>query len=139
MPSINDALGGFVLPGITFNTAALSSSTAAAGQLSGTTPIMVMNNSGATPGTYTTRSATQMITDSGLQLGQTWWVILVNGQTTGTLTLAAGSGGTASGTLTVAPNTARLFIFQITGVTTPAFTVAGQAVSCTATALAFGV
>lgn len=135
MASSNDVPSGFSLPGVVFGTAALSSSVAAAGQLSGGT-LMVMNNSGGTPGTYTTRTAALMIADSGLQLGQIWWVLLVNGQGTGTLTLAGGSGVTAGGTLTVAANTARLFVFQMNSATT--LTAVGQAWSFTATALAFG-
>ncbi len=135
MASTNDAPFGFSLPGVVFNTAALSGSTAAAGQLSGSV-LMVMNNSGANPGTYTTRTPALMYSDGGIGVGSIWWVLIVNGQATGTLTLAGGVGVTASGTLTVVPITARLFVFQLTSLT--AATVVGQAWSFTATALAFG-
>ncbi len=135
MACIQDIVSGFLLPPVTFNTRALSSSTANAGELSGS-PLVVMNNSGATPGTYTTRTAALMVGDTNLLL---WWILLVNGQGTGTLTLAGGSGVTVAGTATVAPITARLFIAQVTNPATPTITITGQAISMTATALAFGV
>lgn len=139
MACIQDTQSGFLLPAIVLNTRALSSSTAAAGELSGAV-LMVMNNSGGTPGTYTSRTAAQMIADSGLALNSLWWILLVNGQGTGTLTLAGGSNVTVSGTATVATNTARLFTATVTGVgASPAITITGQAISCTATAFAFGV
>lgn len=136
MGCFNDAPGGFVLPGFTFNTAAMSSSTASAGWLTGTTPVLILNNSGATPGTLTTRTAAQMLADTALVVGQTWLVLLVNGQATGTLTLGGGSNVTISGTATVAANTARLYMGQVTSPTTISFTNLGW--SFTATALAFG-
>ncbi len=136
MASMQDVPSGFSLPGVTFNSASLSSTTAAAGQLSGAT-LMIMNNAGGTPGTYTTRTPALMYADGGISVGSIWWVLLVNGQGTGTLTLAGGVGVTASGTLTVLPITARLFVFQLTSLT--AATVVGQAWSFTATALAFAV
>src|SRR5947207_2845476 len=93
MASMNDILPGLCFPFTTqFTTAALNGSTAAAGDLTGAS-IVVMNNSNNNPGTYTTRTGTQMIADAGLQLGQTWLLILSNGQGTGTLTLAAGASG----------------------------------------------
>lgn len=140
MASVNDVLGGFSLPGITFNTAAFSSSTAAVGQLSGNTPIMILNNSGGTPGTLTPRTAAQMIVDSNLNLGQTWWLFLVNGQGTGVLTLGTATGVTVTGTATVAANTARLYVATVTSVTiaAPAINFANVGFSFTATALAFG-
>jgi hypothetical protein len=76
-------------PAAKYTTRALSSSTAAAGELTGA-GFVTMNNSGATPGTYTTRTAAQMIADAGLQKGDTYNLRIVNGQGTGTLTLAAG-------------------------------------------------
>ncbi len=137
MASINDInVGGVFLPTVQYNTRALSSSTANAGEASGSA-ICVMNASGATPGTYTTRTATQMIADSGLVLGTAYLLLLVNGQGTGTLTLAGGTGVTISGTATVANVTARLFTVLVTNISTPAITITSVG-SFTATALAFG-
>ncbi len=138
MASVNDVPGGFNLPGVVFSTHAYSSSSAGAGDLSGGT-LMIVNNSGGTPGTLTSRTAAQMITDSNLTMGQVWWLLVVNGQGSGTLTLAGASGVTVSGTATVAPITARLYICQVTGVgANAAITMVGQTWSFTATALAFG-
>ena len=95
-----------------YTTAALSGTTASAGQLSGAA-VVVMNNSGANPGTYTTRTAAQMIADSNLQAGQTYLVILCNGQGTGTLTLAGGTGVTITGTATAAANVARVYTVTV--------------------------
>lgn len=134
--TLQDIAGGFPLPSIQFNTAALSSSTASAGQLSGS-PICIMNNSGGTPGTYTTRTAALMVADSNLSPGQQWWIILVNGQGTGTLTLAGGSNVTISGTATVATNTLRFFIAQVNNAGT-AITITNVGFSITATAFAVG-
>lgn len=133
---LNDVQAAFWPWPLVFNTASLSSSTASAGQLSGAA-LVVMNNAGGTPGTYTTRTATQMIADSSLTLGQLYLVLLVNGQGTGTLTLAGGTGVTITGTATVATVTARLFTVSVTNVATPAITFTNQ-YSLTATALAFG-
>lgn len=94
--------------GLNFTSAAYSSSTVAAGVLTGA-PICVVNNTGATPGTLTPRTAAQMIGDSGLLTGQTWLLILNNDQGTGTLTLGTATGVTVVGTATAAPNTATWF------------------------------
>lgn len=138
LASVQDIVSGFLLPGIQFTTAALSSSTAAAGQLTGSAPIIIMNNSGGTPGTYTTRTATQMIADSSLGFNASWWILLVNGQGTGTLTLAGGTGVTVSGTATVAVSTARFFSAKVSAISTPAIVITDLGFSFTATALAFG-
>ncbi len=136
MPTVSDLPGGFFVPTVTFATRSLAGGvTANAGELSGA-PLMIMNNSGANPGSYTMRTAAQMITDSSLTVGALWYVLLVNGQATGTLTLATAAGITLSGTLTVAAITARLFVFQVNTPTT--ILGAGQLFSFTATALAFG-
>ena len=134
MASVNDVdLAGLIsglglLRGATWNTAALSSTTASAGQLSGGV-VCVMNNSGANPGTYTTRTARQMITDSNLQNGQKYIVILCNGQATGTLTLGGGTGVTITGTATVAANVLRVYVVSIDTDTTMTFTNAGSGVA----------
>lgn len=135
--SLMDVAGGFILPSVKFTTAALSSSVASAGDLSGAA-LTIMNNSGGTPGTYTTRTAALMVADSGLQPGQSWWIWLVNGQGTGTLTLAGGSNVTIVGTATVAAVTARLYLAQVNAAGT-AITITNVGFSMTATALAFGV
>lgn len=138
MACVQDVTPGMFLPTVQFATAALSSSAASAGQLSGGA-IVVMNNSGGTPGTYTTRTAAQMLADSGLVKGNRYLLLLVNGQATGTLTLAGGTGVTVSGTATVAANTARLFTVDVTN-TTPgseAITIT-NVMSFTGTAFAFG-
>jgi hypothetical protein len=119
----------------TFNTAAVSNSTASAGWLSGA-GFVVFNNSGGTPGNLTTRTGAQMVSDTGLGIGQQYLCLIVNGQATGTMTLVAGDGNvTISGTATIAPNTARLYLVQITGGSTIKFT---NQFSFTATALAYG-
>ena len=129
MPNINDIPGNAqILLGAQSNSAALSSTTASAGQLSGSA-VCVMFNTGSTPGTYTTRTASLMIADSNLQLGQTWLVLLGNNQGTGTLTLAGGTGVTISGTSTVAANVGRLYICTVTSAT--AITMTGVALSWT--------
>jgi hypothetical protein len=122
--NINDLAGSTTtlagLTGAKFTSTAYSSSNAAAGDLSGAV-VVVCNNSGATPGTLTTRTAAQMIADSNLQVGQTYFCILANGQATGTLTLAGGTGVTITGTATVAANTARLYTVTINTATTLTF------------------
>ncbi len=67
-----------------------------------------------------------MIADSGLQAGQAYLVILANGQATGTLTIAGGTGVTITGTATVAANTARIYTVTVnTGSTITFQNVAG--------------
>lgn len=136
MPSISDVLAGYNFASTQFSTAALSGTTASAGQLTGS-QIVVMDNSGANPGTYTTRTATLMIADAGLFVNQQWIIILSNSQGTGVLTLAGGTGVTVSGTATVATNTTRVYRAQVTSVTSPAITITNL-FSFTATAWALG-
>lgn len=124
MACVNDIVSG-LLPvgapaGVQSNSAALSSSNASAGQLSGST-LCIMFNTGATPGTYTTRTAAQMIADSNLQVGQTYLVVLGNNQGTGVLTLAGGTGVTVSGTATVGTQVGRLFTVTVNSATTMTF------------------
>ncbi len=107
-----------VLPAVQYTTAALSSSTAAAGQLTGAN-FTVMNNSGANPGNYTTRTATQMFGDiPNCQIGTTYVLRIKNGQGTGILTVAAGTGVTLTGTMTIAINTFRDFAVTFQSTTT---------------------
>ncbi len=135
--SLTDVAGGFVLPVITFTTGAFASATAAANVLSGQGILIV--NSTTNNGNYTTRTATQMITDSGLGLNQQWWLLLSNSGATNALTLVGGTGVTIVGTATVAAVTARLYIAQCTLVSTPTITYTNAGFSMTATAFAFGV
>lgn len=108
-----------------YTTRALSSSTAAAGELTGAQSVF-MNNSGATPGTYTTRTAAQMIADGSYQVGDSYDLRIINGQGTGVLTLAAGDANvTLTGTMTMAINTWRDFVVTITGAGTLTIQSAG--------------
>lgn len=117
---------------VQLNTAALSSSTASANQLSpvGNQGLVIMNNTGGTPGTYTTRTAAQMIADSNLHAGDSYLLLLNNLQGTGTLTLAAGSNVTVGGTATVLVNTGRLFTVVV-GITGTTIVITGLAISFT--------
>ncbi len=135
--SLTDVAGGFVLPTIVFTTGNLSGTTAAAGVLSGQGILIV--NSATNNGTLTTRTATQMIGDSGLGLNQQWWLLLSNSGATNALTLVGGTGVTIVGTATVAAVTCRLYIAQCTLISTPTITYTNVGFSMTATAFAFGV
>ncbi len=137
MANMNDVSGGFIMPPITFTSGAFSGATAAAGVLSGQG--LIVANSTTNGGNWTTRTATQMISDSQLALGQTWWVIIANSGAAGTLTLVAGGGVTVAGTATIATIVARLFVAQVTAIGTPAITFTGLAISFSATALLFAV
>lgn len=80
--------------------------------------------SGGTTTTATTDTATNIITamGPGVFVGMTAMLIYVN-LSSGTATIAAGSGVTTSGTLTVATAGLRVFILTVTNVTTPAVTM----------------
>lgn len=121
MACLNDIAAALAVGGYQLNTRALSSATANAGELTGS-GLVIMTNTGGTPGTYTTRTPAQMIADSNLVVGQTWFLILANNQGTGTLTLGAGSGASVGGTATVAANTARLFTGVVNSLTLITFT-----------------
>ncbi len=124
MASINDLPAGMLNLAVQLTSRALSSSTASAAELTPSSGIslVIMTNTGGTPGTYTTRTPAQMIADSSLYVGQTWLLILANNQGTGVLTLAAGSGASVGGTATVAINTARLFTAVVNTATLITFT-----------------
>lgn len=129
MGMLNDLPSGLLVSGsVQHGTAALASSTAALGFLTGSAVCFALN-SGATPGTLTTRTAVQMIADSNLQVGQSWAIVLCNVVTTNAITLAGGTGVTISGTTTVAGFTARLFIATVNSPTT--ITIDGKLVSWT--------
>lgn len=126
LSAVTDVAAGFMGLSIQVNTAALSSSTASASQLSGSF-ITIMTNTGATPGTYTTRTTAQMVADSSLYVGQQYLLILANNQAVGTLTLAGGTGVTVGGTATVVGLTARIFTVTVASAT--AITITGLALS----------
>ncbi len=106
-----------------------TTTTFTAGQLTGAARV-VYTNTGATPGTIATRTATEMLADlpSTGYVGQTWDLVIVNGQGTGTLTVGAGSGVTLTGTATIAANTWRAFAVNVTATGTPAITLQNYAV-----------
>ena len=123
MPNINDVnLSSYFPFPIQFATASMSVGTMSAGWITGA-PICVLNNSGATPGTQTTRTATLMIADGNLQLGQQWLIIIFNSVTTNALTIAGGTGVTVTGTATVAGFAASVFSAIVLNVATPAITI----------------
>lgn len=107
------------LPVAQFSTAVLSSTTASAGQLTGAN-FTVMANSGANPGTLTTRTASQMFGDiPNCQAGFSYILRLFNNQGTGVLTLGgAATGVTYTGTMTVAVNSYRDFFVTFPTTTT---------------------
>lgn len=98
-----------------FTTRALSSSTANAGDLTGAAHVVLVNT-GATPGTLTTRTAAQMFADTpNATPGDTYTLTVVNAQGTGTLTVGgAAAGVTYTGTMTIAINTSRRFTVTLT-------------------------
>ena len=124
MASVNDVTAQYWQHPVQWSTAALSAGTLAAGLITGAA-ITVLNTSGATPGTQTTRTATLMIADASLHMGYTWLLIIFNSVTTNTLTLAAGGGVTLAGTTTVLPFSARLYSCTVNSTTTPAITITG--------------
>ena len=118
-------------------------STFAAGVTTGTIAANVVTGAEAcylasaatTPGTQTTRTATQLYNDLVAQFGfnvipQNFaWELVISQSGAGTFTLAGGTGVTTSGTMTIATNTTRNFVIQFTGTpTSPAFTITAVSV-----------
>ena len=100
--------------------------TLAAGKVSGARSV-TMISSNATPGSQALRTVAQMLTDiPNAKVGTTWRVRIANSGA-GTLTLAtdASTQWTMSGTMTVAQNTFRDFVFSITGATAGTVTSVG--------------
>lgn len=98
-------------------TTGTTTTTFAAGQLTGGATTNYANT-GATPGSIATRTATQMFADDPYaRVGGTYMLKIVNAQGTGTLTVTAGSGVTLTGTATIAINTSRTFIVTYTSAT----------------------
>jgi hypothetical protein len=105
------------------STTNLSGATLAAGAITGGNPVF-LTSTNAAPGTLTTRTATQMIADANLQVGQTY-ELQITQTGAGTLTLGAGAGVTLTGTMTVPTNTTRTFVVQVTSATAITITAVG--------------
>ena len=123
MASMND-VSYPILPTVQFTTSSMSAGTMSALWITGA-QLCILNNTGATPGTQTTRTAALMIADSNLVQGQQWWILFINSVTTNAMTLAAGSGVTLAGTTTCAGFSERLYTALVTSTTTPAITITG--------------
>lgn len=107
----------FQLPAAQFVTGT-TTTTFIAGQLTGAI-VTNYTNTQATPGSIATRTATQMFNDCpNAIVGQSYLLIITNGQGTGTLTVTAGVGVTLTGTATIAINTWRAFIVTFNTATT---------------------
>lgn len=105
--------GAVSAPAAKFTTGT-TTTTFAAGQLTGAATTVYTNTQG-TPGSIATRSAAQMFTDNPYaRVGGTYILTVVNGQGTGTLTITAGANVTLTGTATVAINTWRSFVVTYT-------------------------
>lgn len=84
-----------------------------------------LNSAATTPGTQTTRTAAQLWADAKAQFGEALsdpaistngfqYTLTITQTGAGTLTLAGGTGVTITGTATVATNTTRQFIVNLT-------------------------
>ncbi len=87
--------------------------TALAGHMSGADYVQV-EYSAVGAAALTTRTAAQIIADSGLQIGDSY-VLEITNTSGGTTTLTAGAGVTLTGTMTMATNTTRRFNVLVTG------------------------
>ncbi len=98
-------------------TTGTTTTTFAAGQLTGARFVNYTNTQG-TPGSIATRTATQMFADDPTaRVGNSYLLRITNGQGTGTLTVTAGGGVTLTGTATIAINTWRDFVVTYTSAT----------------------
>lgn len=98
-------------------TTGTTTTTFAAGQLTGAEFVNYVNT-GSTPGSIATRTATEMFVDDPTsRVGGSYLLRVTNGQGTGTLTITAGVGVTLTGTATVAVNTWRDFVVTYTSAT----------------------
>lgn len=81
---------------------------------------LVLRNCSGSSRTDTLPSAASLVAAlPGVTAGQSFWVVVRNTSTAAeTLTLSMGSGGTASGTMTVQQNTSRLLLVVIDNATT---------------------
>ena len=118
------------LPAAAFSTAALSAGTLAAGAITGAN-FVVLQNTGATPGAQTVRTAAQMLADiPGAQAGDCFRFRIVNtGAGTLTLTADAGPTVTLTGTATVAQNVFRDYTLTFNSATTATIQSVGSGTS----------
>jgi len=85
---------------------------------------------GGTPGTRTTPTATAIVAAiRGCAVGTSFRLLVHNADAADTLTVAAGTGVTGYGPLTVAAGLTREFVFVVTNVDTPAVAMYGLAVT----------
>lgn len=111
-------LDGFALPPAKYRAVNLAGpQTFGAGDITGA-QLCAFFNSNAAPGTFTTRTAAQMIADTyasivGAESGLTSWVVRIINSGAGAFTVAGGTGVTVSGTATIAQNTYRDFVCTV--------------------------
>jgi hypothetical protein len=113
-----------------FSTAALAAGTLAAGAITGAA-FTVLQNTGATPGAQTVRTAAQMLADfPAARVGFSYILRIVN-TGAGTLTLTADGGATVTitGTATVATNVFRDYLVTFNTATTATIQSIGSGVS----------
>lgn len=118
------------LPAIKFVTAAKSVGTLAVGDITGAN-LTVLQNTGATPGAQTVRTAAQMLADiPGAVSGSSFMFRIVN-TGAGTLTLTADGGATVTitGTATIATNIFRDYSLTFTSATAATIQSVGSGVS----------
>lgn len=94
----------------------VTAGTLAAGNITGG-DVVVLITTNATPGTQTTRTALQMYGDDPNAAPGVGYILRICNSGAGTLTLAAGTGVTLSGTMTVATTTFRDFSVTYGGTT----------------------
>lgn len=92
--------------------ATVGATTAAAGDLTGANYVQA-GYSAVGAAALTTRTATQMIADGALQVGDSY-VLEITNTSGGTTTLTAGTGVTLTGTMTIATNATRRFNVRVT-------------------------
>ena len=126
--TIGEIPGQTALPngGSQFVTQAYQSATFAAGDLTpatGTEGIICLINTGTTPGTLTTRTATEMFGDTpNAKVSNSYLLAIRNGSgSANTATIAAGTGVTLTGTMTIAQNVTRIFVVTFNTATTMTF------------------
>jgi hypothetical protein len=103
--------------------AGVTTGTIAAGVLTGALNVY-LNSAATTPGNQTTRTAAQLWADAcaaaGVALTGQWlpngltYTLIITQTAAGTLTLVGGTGVTITGTATVAQNTTRTFVVNLT-------------------------
>lgn len=106
-------------------TTGTTTTTFAAGQLTGAAQV-VYNNTQGTPGSIATRTAAEMFADDPFaRVGGSYRLRIINNQGTGTLTVTAGSNVTLTGTMTIAANTFRDFVVTYTSASALVIQTAG--------------